>query len=94
MEDYERRFEEERYNSLARRLDDIEKRQQDMQELISSVGLLAQRMGTVEGNVSEMRGDIRTLMDKPAKRWDSVVEKTLLVVVGAVVAWILGQIGI
>ena len=94
MEDYERRFEEERYNSLARRLDDIEKRQQDMQELISSVGLLAQRMGTVEGNVSEMRGDIRSLMDKPGKRWDSVVEKTLLVVVGAVVAWILGQIGI
>ena len=94
MEDYERRFEEERYNSLARRLDDIEKRQQDMQELISSVGLLAQRMGTVEGNVSEMRGDIRSLMDKPGKRWDSVVEKTLLVVVGAVVAWILSQIGI
>ena len=94
MEDYERRFEEERYNSLARRVDDIEKRQQDMQELISSVGLLAQRMGTVEGNVSEMRGDIRTLMEKPGKRWDSVVEKTLLVVVGAVVAWILGQIGI
>ena len=94
MEDYERRFEEERYNSLARRLDDIEKRQQDMQELISSVGLLAQRMGTVEGNVSEIRGDIRSLMEKPGKRWDSVVEKTLLVVVGAVVAWILGQIGI
>ena len=94
MEDYERRFEEERYNSLARRLDDIEKRQQDMQELISSVGLLAQRMGTVEGNVSEMRSDIRSLMDKPGKRWDSVVEKTLLVVVGAVVAWILSQIGI
>ena len=94
MEDYERRFEEERYNSLARRVDDIEKRQQDMQELISSVGLLAQRMGTVEGNVSEMRGDIRSLMDKPGKRWDSVVEKTLLVVVGAVVAWMLSQIGI
>ena len=94
MEDYERRFEDERYNSLARRLDDIEKRQQDMQELISSVGLLAQRMGTVEGNVSEMRGDIRSLMDKPGKRWDSVVEKTLLVVVGAVVAWMLSQIGI
>jgi hypothetical protein len=33
-------------------------------------------------------------MEKPGKRWDSVVEKTLLVVVGAVVAWILGQIGI
>ena len=94
MDEYERRLEEERYNCLARRVEDIEKRQQDMQELINSVGLLAQRMGTVEGNVSEIRGDIRSLMEKPGKRWDSVVEKTLLVVVGAVVAWILGQIGI
>ena len=94
MDEYERRLEEERFKCLARRVDDIEKRQQDMQELINSVGLLAQRMGTVEGNVSEMRGDIRNLMGKPGKRWDSVVEKTLLVVVGAVVAWILSQIGI
>ena len=94
MDEYERRFEEERFSCLLRRVDEIEKRQQDMQELINSVGLLAQRMGTVEGNVKEMRGDLRSLMEKPAKRWDSVVEKTLLVVVGAVVAWILSQVGI
>ena len=94
MDEYERRLEEERFSCLLRRVDEIEKRQQDMQELINSVGLLAQRMGTVEGNVKEMRGDLRSLMEKPGKRWDSVVEKTLLVVVGAVVAWMLSQIGI
>ena len=94
MDEFERRLEEERYSCLLRRVDEIEKRQQDMQELINSVGLLAQRMGTVEGNVQEMRGDLRSLMEKPGKRWDSVVEKTLLVVVGAVVAWILSQVGI
>lgn len=55
---------------------------------------IQERMGTVEGNVSEIRGDVRTLMGKGSKRWDSVVEKTLLVAVGAIVAWILGQIGL
>ena len=94
MDEFERRLEEERYSCLLRRVDEIEKRQQDMQELINSVGLLAQRMGTVEGNVSEMRGDLRSLMEKPGKRWDSVVEKSLLVLVGAVVAWILSRVGI
>ena len=94
MDEFERRLEEERFSCLLRRVDEIEKRQQDMQELINSVGLLAQRMGTVEGNVKEMRGDLRSLMEKPGKRWDSVVEKTLLVVVDAVVAWILSQLGI
>ena len=94
MDEFERRLEEERFSCLLRRVDEIEKRQQDMQELINSVGLLAQRMGTVEGNVKEMRGDLRSLMEKPGKRWDSVVEKSLLVLVGAVVAWILSQVGI
>jgi len=94
MDEYERRFEEERYNCLAQRVEAIEKRQRDMEELISSVAVLAQRMGTVEGSVSEIRGNVRTLMDKPGKRWDSVAEKALLVVVGAVVAWFLAQIGL
>ena len=94
MDEYERLLEEERFSCLSQRVEAIEKRQKDMEELISSVAVLAQRMGTVEGTVSEIRGNVRTLMDKPAKRWDSIVEKTLLVVVGAVVAWILSRIGL
>ena len=94
MEDYERRLEEERYNCLVGRVEAIEDRQKDIEQLVSSVAVLAQRMGTVEGNVSEIKGNVRALMEKPGKRWDSVVEKTLLVVVGAVVAWMLSQIGI
>jgi len=94
MDDYERLLEEERFSCLYQRVDAIEKRQKDMEELISSVAVLAQRMGTVEGTVSEIRGNVRTLMEKPGKRWDSIVEKTLLVVVGAVVAWILSRIGL
>ena len=94
MDEYERMFEDERFNCLSQRVEAIEKRQKDMEELISSVAVLAQRMGTVEGSVSEIRGNVRTLMDKPGKRWDSVVEKVLLVVVGAVVAWVLAKIGL
>ena len=94
MDEFERKLEEERYNCLSQRVENIENRQKDLEDLISSVAVLAQRMGTVEGSVSEIRGNVRTLMDKPAKRWDSVIEKTLLVVVGAVVAWILSRIGI
>lgn len=94
LDEYERKLEEERFNCLSQRVEAIEKRQKDMEDLISSVAVLAQRMGTVEGSVSEIRGNVRTLMDKPGKRWDSVVEKTLLVVVGAVVAWLLTRIGL
>ena len=94
MDELERYMTEDKFNCLSKRVDAIETRQKDMEELISSVALLAQRMGTVEGNVSEIRGDVRTLMGKGSKRWDSVVEKTLLVAVGAIVAWVLNQIGL
>lgn len=94
MDEYEKLFSDERYNCLAQRIEVMENRQKDMEELISSVAVLAQRMGTVEDSVHEIRGNVRSIMDKPAKRWDSVVEKALLVVVGAVLAWILAQIGL
>ena len=94
MDEYERRLEEERFNCLAQRVEAIETKQKDISDLVASVAVLAQRMGAVEGNVSEIRGNVRTLMEKPGKRWDSVAEKTLLVVVGAVVAWFLAQVGL
>ena len=94
MDELEKIMLDERFNCLSQRIEAMENRQKDMEELISSVAVLAQRMGTVEKNVSEMSVNIRTIMEKPAKRWDSVIEKTLLVVVGAVVAWLLAQAGI
>ena len=94
MDDLEKIMLDERFNCLSQRIEAMESRQKDMEDLISSVAVLAQRMGTVENNVSEIRGNVRTLMEKPAKRWDSVIEKTLLVAVGAVVAWLLAQAGI
>ena len=94
MDDLEKIMLDERFNCLSMRVEAMEKRQKDMEELISSVAVLAQRMGTVERNISEVTVNVRTLMEKPAKRWDDVVEKAILVVVGAVVAWLLTKVGI
>ena len=94
MDDLEKLMMDERFNCLSKRLETIEKRQKDMEDLISSVAVLAQRMGTVERNISEVTVNVRALMEKPGKRWDGIVEKAILVVVGAVVAWILAKVGI
>lgn len=94
MDDLEKIMLDERFNCLSMRVEAMEKRQKDMEDLISSVAVLAQRMGTVERNISEVTVNVRALMEKPAKRWDGVVEKAILVVVGAVVAWLLTKVGI
>ena len=94
MYDFEKLMMDERFNCLSQRLEAMENRQKDMEDLISSVAVLAQRMGTVERNISEVTVNVRTLMEKPGKRWDGIVEKAILVVVGAVVAWLLAKVGL
>ena len=94
MDDFEKLMMDERFNCLSQRLETMENRQKDMEDLISSVAVLAQRMGTVERNISEVTVNVRTLMEKPGKRWDGIVEKAILVVVGAVVAWLLAKVGL
>lgn len=38
--------------------------------------------------------DLETLKMKPAKRWESVVEKAILVIVGGVIAYVMTRVGI
>ena len=42
----------------------------------------------------EMKTDVKQIKEKPARRWDSMVEKALGLLTAAVVAWMLAQIGL
>jgi vacuolar-type H+-ATPase subunit I/STV1 len=44
--------------------------------------------------IEKTEKDLETLKMKPAKRWESIVEKVLLVVVGGLVAYVMTRIGI
>ena len=85
---------EARSKSNAQRLDDVEKRQDNLDKLTTSVSLLAEREERMESDVKEIKSDVKTLAEKPAKRWEAVVEKALLAVVAAVVAYFLGRMGL
>lgn len=85
---------EARSKSNAHRLDDVEKRQDNLDKLTTSVSLLAEREERMESDVKEIKSDVKTLAEKPAKRWEAVVEKALLAVVAAVAAYFLGRIGL
>ena len=80
--------------SNAHRLDDVEKRQDNLDKLTTSVSLLAEREERMESDVKEIKSDVKTLAEKPAKRWEAVVEKALLAIVAAVVAYFLGRMGL
>jgi outer membrane murein-binding lipoprotein Lpp len=85
---------EDRCKSNSHRLEEVEKRQDSLDKLTTSVSLLAEREERVETDVKEIKSDVKTLAEKPAKRADSLVDKLLWGVVGAVLAFLLRQIGL
>lgn len=85
---------EERAKSNSHRLDEVEKRQDDLDELVSTVKVLAVREENVETDVKEIKSDVKSLTNKPAQRWDRMIEKVIWAVVAAVVGFMLAQIGL
>ena len=74
--------------SNRHRLEDVEKRQDNLDELVKSVALFAQEQEYIKEDVKEIKADVKALTDKPAKRWDSLVDKLLLVAAGAFLGWL------
>jgi len=85
---------EARSKSNEERLDVIEKRQDNLDELVGSVKVLATREERLEEDVKEIKGDVKSLTEKPARRWDTLTDKILWAVVAAIVAFILGRVGL
>lgn len=94
--EYEHRMTEveARSKSNSHRLEEVEKRQANLDKLTTSVSLLAEREERVESDVKEIKTDVKTLAEKPAKRYDSLVDKVVWAVLAAVIAFMLGRIGL
>ena len=74
--------------SNRHRLEDIEKRQDNLDELVASVAVFAKEQEHIQADVKEIKADVKALTDKPAKRWESLVDKLLLVAAGAFLGWL------
>lgn len=85
---------EERSKSNTHRLEELEKRQDNLDDLVSVVKVLAVREEAVENDVKEIKADVKSLASMPGERWNSLVDKIIWAVAGAVLAFILGKIGL
>lgn len=94
--DHERRLTEveARSKSNTKRLDDVERRQDNLDNLISSVAMMAKEQEHIKDDVIEIKTDVKELADKPGKRWDSIVDKSIWAVLAAMIAFLLGRMGL
>ena len=84
---------EERSKSNSHRIDLLEKRQDNLDELVGTVKVLAVREENVETDVKEIKSDVKSLTGKSGKLWDGMVEKIIMLVVAAVIGFVLARIG-
>ena len=82
-----------RAKSNSHRIEELEKRQDNLDDLVSTVKVLAIREETVENDVKEIKENVKMLTNKPGKMWDSMVEKIMLTIAAAVVGFVLAQFG-
>ena len=85
---------EDRSKSNTKRLDEVEKRQDNLDDLVSTVKVLAIREENVESDVKEIKTDVKSLKEIPSNRWNALVEKVLLVAVGMIITFLLTKAGL
>lgn len=85
---------EERSKSNTHRIDDIERRQNNLDDLVGTVKVLADREERVEDDVKEIKSDVKSLTSKPAKRWDNLINQIITIVVAAIAGFIIAKIGL
>ena len=85
---------EERAKSNSHRLDEVERRQENMDSLVQSVAKLATEQEHIQTDVKEIKTDVRSLKDRPAKCWNDLVDKAMWTVAAAVIAFLLGRLGL
>lgn len=78
---------------LNERVDKIEDNQKELQSLCSSVAVIANEQKNIKTSIGDIQTKLTNISEKPAKRWDSLIDKVIFTVVGIIIAYLFSQIG-
>lgn len=94
--EHERRLSETeaRSKSNTKRIDELEQTTNTIQQLATSVAVMAEQMKTMNGSLAKLTGKVETLEAEPANKWKFVVEKAIYFLVAAVVGFALANVGL
>lgn len=85
---------EDRCKSNTHRIDKLEQSTEAISQLAANMAVMVEKQDRVADAVDKLDGKVTVLESKPAKRWDGLVDKLILVVATALVTWLLTQVGI
>ncbi len=80
---------EDRSKSNRYRLDELEKRQENLTELVKSVATIAQKQTDMDDDLQEIKQDVKGILAVPQKRWDTLLAAVITAIVTAVLTALL-----
>lgn len=92
-DEYARRMEDE-HKRQNKRISDLEERVEDISALTASVSSLAQSVEAMAKAQEKQGKRLEALEQKPAKRWDTLVDKIIWAVAAALISFLLARIGL
>ena len=94
--EHERRLTEveERSKSNSHRLDRVEASTEAINRLATSMEVMAERQEQVVETVGKLDTKVTLLEEKPAKRWDGLVDKIVWAIAAALIGFVLAQLGL
>lgn len=84
---------EQRSKSNTKRIDKLDRRQEELIVLANSIKIIAEREEHLEKSVDEIKNDVKEMKDKPAKRMDYIIDTIIKIVLGAVVGYVMLKLG-
>lgn len=85
---------EDRAKSNQRRIEKLETSTEALNRMAASMEVMAEKQERVADAVDELDGKVTALEAKPAKRWDELVSKLVLVAATAVLTWLFSRMGL
>jgi len=83
-----------RSRSNTHRIDKLEERQNNLDKLVSTVASMATEQENIKDDVTEIKSDVKSLKDVPAKHWEDFVGKLLWFLIAAALGFVLARAGI
>ena len=79
----------------------MEERQEKLDNLVSAIAVVQTEQKNIKSDVADIKtdiasvsSDVKDLASKPAKRWDSLVDKVIWLIAGSLIAFFLAQLGL
>ena len=76
------------------RIKKLENEQSALHDLAKSMAVMAEKQAQVADTVDKLDGKVTALEEKPAKRWEDLVNKIIWAVAAALIGFAFAQIGL